>query len=112
MLSVAETHSEFYERWSSRAQPYFDWQFAQFAPFIGKRVADVGCGLGSFVGRFLARGVEAYLGVEPDPELRERILQRHHDPRVRLAKTTDATDPALAEELRAERIDTSFSCNV
>lgn len=109
---MTETHSEFYERWSSRAQPYFDWQFEQFAPYVGRRVVDVGCGLGSFVGRFLEHGVESYLGVEPDADLRRRLKERWTDARVRLTKCTDASQPELAEELRAEGVDTAFSCNV
>lgn len=109
---MSEPHSEFYERWSARARPYFAWQFAQFRPHVGRRVVDVGCGLGSFVEHFLAAGVEAYLGVEPDGDLRRRFAERHRDPRVSLAATTDATDPALAAELRRERVDTAFSVNV
>ena len=107
-----ESHAEFYERWSSRARPYFAWQFSQFQPFIGRRVADVGCGLGSFVEHFLAAGVETYLGVEPDADLRARFAERHSDPRVRLAAASDATDPALVAEMRAAAVDTAFSVNV
>lgn len=109
---MTESHSEFYERWSARARPYFAWQFAQFAPHIGKRVADVGCALGSFVPHFLEHGVESYLGVEPDLELRTRFSERHRDPRVRLAAVGDAADPRLVAELRAARVDTAFSVNV
>lgn len=109
---MTETHSEFYERWSAAARPYFAWQFAQFAPHVGRRAADVGCGLGSFVEHFLERGVDAYLGVEPDPELRSRFAARHRDPRVSLAKVGDATDERLADELRAMGCDTAFSVNV
>jgi SAM-dependent methyltransferase len=109
---MTESHSEFYERWSAAARPYFGWQFAQFSPYVGRRVADVGCGLGSFPEHFLARGVESYLGVEPDPELRARFSERHRDPKISLAKTGDATDPALAAELKAAGIDTAFSVNV
>lgn len=109
---MSETHSDFYERWSAMARPYFGWQFAQFAPFVGKRAVDVGCALGSFVEHFLGHGVDAYYGVEIDPELRSRFLARHHDPRVRLTATQDATNPNLVEELRAARIDTAFSANV
>jgi SAM-dependent methyltransferase len=108
----AETHSEFYERWSARARPYFAWQFSQFAPYIGKRAVDVGCGLGSFVEHFLAAGVEKYLGVEPDPELRRRFDSRHRDPRVGLTQTTDAVDPGLVSEMRVAGVDTAFSVNV
>jgi SAM-dependent methyltransferase len=109
---VTESHSDFYERWSESARPYFAWQFAQFAPYVGRRPADVGCALGSFVEHFLARGVESYLGVEPDAELRGRFLERHKDVRVKLAAVGDATLPALVEEMRAAKCDTAFSVNV
>lgn len=109
---MTESHADFYERWSASARPYFAWQFSQFAPYVGRRVADVGCGLGSFVEHVLARGAESYLGVEPDPELRARFRARHADPRVRLAETTDATDPRLAGEMRDAGIDTALSVNV
>jgi SAM-dependent methyltransferase len=109
---MSESHSEFYERWSALARPYFAWQFAQFAPYVGKRAVDVGCGLGSFVEHFLAHGVEGYWGVENDPDLRARFAQRHRDPRARLTAATDATDPALAAEMKAAGVDTAFSVNV
>lgn len=109
---MTETHSEFYERWSAQARPYFAWQFAQFAPYVGRRVVDVGCGLGSFVEHFRGRGVELYRGVENDADLRKRFYERHRDPSVGLTAAVDATDPALAEELKRDRIDTAFSVNV
>jgi len=109
---MSESHSEFYERWASMARPYFAWQFAQFKPFIGRRVADVGCGLGNFVEHCLAADVESYLGVEPDPELRARFMELRRGPRVRLSAADDATDPRLAEEMKAAGIDTAFSVNV
>ena len=34
---MTESHSDFYERWSAAAGPYFGWQFEQFAPHVGKR---------------------------------------------------------------------------
>lgn len=109
---MTESHSDFYERWSAAAGPYFGWQFEQFAPYVGKRAVDVGCGLGSFVPNFLEHGVEAYWGVEPDADLRRRFKERHKDPRAHLTFTVDATDPKLAEEMRALGADTAFSVNV
>jgi len=109
---MTESHSDFYERWSAQARPYFGWQFAQFAPYVGKRVVDVGCGLGSFVEHFRERGVELYRGVENDADLRKRFYERHREANVGLTATTDATDPALAEELKRDRVDTAFSVNV
>ena len=109
---MTESHSEFYERWSEAARPYFAWQFAQFAPHVGKRVVDVGCGLGSFVPHFLEHGVEGYWGVELDEDLRKRFTERHRDPRAHLTAATDATNPKLAQEMKALNIDTCFSVNV
>ncbi len=109
---MSESHSDFYERWSAAARPYFGWQFAQFAPYIGRRVVDVGCGLGSFVEHFRGHGVELYRGVENDADLRKRFYERHKDARVGLTATTDATDSSLAEEMKRDRIDTAFSVNV
>ena len=109
---MTESHSEFYERWSAAARPYFAWQFEQFAPYVGKRAVDVGCGLGSFVPHFLEHGVEGYWGVENDADLRKRFAQRHRDPRARLTTVNDATDPKLSEEMKALDIDMCFSVNV
>jgi SAM-dependent methyltransferase len=109
---MSESHSDFYERWSAAARPYFGWQFEQFAPYIGNRVVDVGCGLGSFVEHFRGHGVELYRGVENDADLRKRFYERHKDTHVGLTATTDATDSALAEEMKRDRIDTAFSVNV
>jgi SAM-dependent methyltransferase len=109
---MTESHSDFYERWSAAAGPYFGWQFEQFAPYVGKRAVDVGCGLGSFVPNFLAHGVEAYRGVEPDADLRRLFKDRHKDPRAGLTSVTDATDPTLVDEMKALGADTAFSVNV
>jgi len=109
---MTETHSEFYERWSAAARPYFAWQFAQFAPYVGRSVADVGCGLGSFLPHFLERGVDSYLGVEIDESLRALFAERARDARARLASTRDATDPAVVAEMKAAGVDTAFSVNV
>jgi SAM-dependent methyltransferase len=109
---MSESHSQFYERWSGQARPYFAWQFSQFSPYIGRNVIDVGCGLGSFVEHFLPHPVEKYWGLEPDADLRARLRQKHPEDRVHLTKTIDATDPALSEEMKRAGIDTAFSVNV
>jgi SAM-dependent methyltransferase len=109
---MTETHSEFYERWSAAARPYFAWQFEQFAPHVGRSVADVGCGLGSFLPHFLERGVDSYLGVELDESLRALFKERARDAKARLTETRDATDPAVVAEMTAAGVDTAFSVNV
>jgi 2-polyprenyl-3-methyl-5-hydroxy-6-metoxy-1,4-benzoquinol methylase len=59
MNNSAESHLDFYRRWSGHCKPYFRWQMRQFSPYIGNRVGDVGCGLGNFAELLLDR--ELYL---------------------------------------------------
>jgi SAM-dependent methyltransferase len=67
MNSTNEDHLGFYRRWHSLAGPYFKWQYEQFAPYLGARVADVGCGPGNLTANFLDK--EYYLGIDLDPDM-------------------------------------------
>lgn len=66
-----ESHLEFYERWHKLAKPYFKWQFEQFQPYLGNRVADIGCGLGNLSGFMIDK--ETYIGVDIDTELVAKV---------------------------------------
>jgi SAM-dependent methyltransferase len=105
-----ESHLDFYRRWHRNTKPYIRWQLEQFEPFLGRRVADVGCGLGNFA-EYLATK-ELYLGIDADEELLAELRKEYgHHPGV---KTTniDITSPACTEALRAERVDTIICVNV
>lgn len=107
---TAESHLAFYRRWHRLSRPYIRWQFEQFQPYIGRRVADVGCGLGNFTGLLADR--ELYLGVDTDEELlRELSGEFGRHPNVRTAQL-DLTRPELTEALRANRVDTVLCVNV
>jgi SAM-dependent methyltransferase len=66
------------------AKNYYKWIIERFAPFLGRRVVEVGAGIGTFA-QFIAAspGVESLLCVEPAenvfPVLAERIS---HDARI------------------------------
>jgi len=45
---TAESHIDFYQRWHWLSCPYFRRPFKQFQPFVGGRVAGMGCGRGNF----------------------------------------------------------------
>jgi len=110
MVLQAETRRQFYERWERLARPYAGWQISQFHPYLGKRVADIGCGIGQFLPFF--ENAELYAGLEPDPELRAALLEKICPPRQILAPVPDITDPRCMEALRALKLDTLLCVNV
>jgi len=104
-----ETHLEFYRRWKRLSSPYVAWQFKQFEPFLGKRCAGIGCGLGNFLPFFLDRGF--YLGVDSDQELVEEFPKELPQNGFSVI-LGDATDPALVDILRSHEVDTILCVNV
>ncbi len=47
-----------------RARNYFAWQYRLAAPYLGRRVVEIGCGIGNFTAFLAGREVTA---VDPDP---------------------------------------------
>jgi SAM-dependent methyltransferase len=106
----AETHLEFYRRWHRLSKPYIRWQFEQFQPYVGRRVADVGCGLGNFTDLLADR--DFYLGIDLDEELlRELEVVHNHHANIKTSRL-DITKPELGQALRANRVDTVLCVNV
>lgn len=105
-----ETHLSFYKRWGKLAGPYFEWQIRQFFPYLGQRVADIGCGLGNFVPFLKDR--ELYLGLEPDPELQREFSENFSSPNIKLAGQGDIASPDAALEIQNHRIDSIICINV
>jgi len=106
----SESHLEFYRRWNRLARPYIEWQFDQFKPFIGRRVADLGCGLGNFTPFLLDR--DLYLGIDTDEELLGELRKEHSNDSNVKTLSLDLTSPALEKELQKESIDTILCVNV
>jgi len=109
-MNAPESHLDFYKRWNQLSKPYIQWQFEQFKPYLGRRVADVGCALGNFTPLLFDR--ELYLGVEPDPVLLEEFQKRfrpHANVRV---IGLDASKSDLRKALENERIDSILCVNV
>ncbi len=60
----------------TRAANYFAWQARLVAPELGRRVVEVGCGIGNFTGALLDREMVVALDVEPT--CIERLKERYH----------------------------------
>lgn len=93
----SETHLEFYQRWKKLVSPYIKWQFDQLKPFIGKRCADIGCGLGNFLPYFAEKGF--YLGIDHDMTLVEALTKELPQDGI-FSICSDVTDPKLIKILR------------
>ena len=59
----------------TRAKNYFAWQARMVLPELGRRVLEVGCGIGNFTGMLLDR--EAVMAVDVEPECVERLKERY-----------------------------------
>lgn len=60
----------------SFALKYHEWIANEFRPFLGKRVAEVGAGSGSFSELLLREPLEELVAVEPSREMYTRLLAR------------------------------------
>jgi len=105
-----ESRLSFYKRWGRLAGPYFEWQIRPFLPYLGKRVADIGCGLGNFTPFLEDR--ELYLGLEPEPELRREFGQRFSSSNIKLADHGDITTPEAVHEIESHQMDSILCVNV
>jgi SAM-dependent methyltransferase len=59
----------------THARNYLAWQSRLVTPELGRRVVEVGCGIGTFTGELLDR--EAVLALDIDPESVERVRRRY-----------------------------------
>ncbi len=92
------------------AQRYGEHVFALFRPYIGRRVLEVGCGIGT-MSRKLAGVADEIVGIEPNVNCVERIqVAMRDEPKFSLRTChLEECDPA---ELASHRFDTVYCVNV
>lgn len=78
-------HPQVYERENEAIarDGRLDAALARIAPWRGRRLLDIGCGTGFWLGRY-AETAATVVGVEPDPRLLERARARDLPPSVQL----------------------------
>jgi SAM-dependent methyltransferase len=93
----------------TKAKRYFAWQSQVSKSALGRRVLEVGCGLGNFTEHLLDR--DLVVGIDIDAQCvalhRERFAAQPHIRQMVL----DAQDPAFLK-LKSERIDSIACLNV
>jgi SAM-dependent methyltransferase len=96
----------------SAAPRYNQWMFDAIAPFVGRRVLEVGSGIGNMSEYLLAGGCERLILTDLDPFYRERLAARFAGrPEIRIDELR-LPDPTAAARFGAERIDTIVALNV
>lgn len=111
--AVAASHSDptgaaTLERLAADAPRYNRWLTARVAPWVGRRVLEIGAGIGNMAEFFIDR--ERLVLAEPEAFYRERLAERFAGrSNVRVVPLRlPAVDPGLA----AERLDTVICLNV
>ena len=82
----------------SRAENYFAWQSRLVTRELGRRVVEVGCGLGNFTGMLLDR--EAVIAVDSEPDCIQRLTERYPDRNNLHAFACDAGSTAFFDLAR------------
>jgi SAM-dependent methyltransferase len=82
----------------SRAGNYFAWQNCLVRKELGRRVLEVGCGLGNFTGSLLDR--DAVIAVDVEPECIDRLKRRYAGRDNVHAVVCDVLDPEFHEVIR------------
>ena len=93
----------------AKATRYFAWQSSMAKAALGRRVLEVGCGLGNFTEQLRDR--ECVVGLDVDPACIAHHQERFRDAAHIRSFTLDALDPALLE-LRRENLDSIACLNV
>ena len=79
----------------ARAKNYFAWQARLVTRELGRRVVEVGCGIGNFTGTLLDR--EVVIALDNDPHCTERLAERYPGRKNLHVVTSDAGNYAFSE---------------
>lgn len=92
--------------------PYMRWQLEQFEPFLGTRLLEVGCGVGSILAQLTPR--DLVMGVDVEGDLVAFAKQRFLGHRGYEFASLDISSPSAAHRsmLKSKRFDTVICINV
>lgn len=108
-LSVSSDYTVADQLRMAQATRYFAWQSAMAKAALGRRVLEIGCGLGNFTEQLRDR--ECVVGLDVDAACIAHHQRRFAGVGHIRSFALDALDPALLE-LRSERLDSIACLNV
>lgn len=107
--TAEESRVEFYRRWVAASGSYFRWQAQLVSGYVGERIADIGCGLGSFADIYSQK--EIFLAIDSDESVREELKKKNNTGNFVMAESGDICDDKSVQELITNRIDTVICFN-
>lgn len=85
------------------------WIYEKVMPYLGKRILEVGCGLGNLMERMLDR--ELVVGIEKDPDTAAHLRERYRGSKNVQVYALDICDPEVLN-LKRLQLDSVVSLNV
>lgn len=96
-----------------RAAPRYNaWQYERIAPFIGRRVLEVGSGVGNISQHIVSAGRELVILTDTDEYYRQELRARFSGRGNVLVDSLTLPDPGAAARFRDSRLDTVIALNV
>lgn len=94
------------------APNYNTWMYQVIAPYVGRRVLEVGSGIGNMSARMVEAGAEHLVLTDMEEWYRTRLRERFgENPSVRV-ESLMLPDSEAGERFRADRLDTIVALNV
>lgn len=96
----------------SVAHRYNAWQVDILRPWIGRRVLEIGSGIGNITNELLRLDPELLIATDLDPVYRDRVAQRFASSSVLRVESVELPLPGIAERFATDRLDTAIALNV
>ncbi len=96
----------------SAAPRYNAWQYRRIAPFLGRRICEVGAGIGNMSALLAGRPLERLVLTDTDPYYREIVRDRFRARAEVVVEPLTLPDADAAERFRHHALDTVVALNV
>jgi SAM-dependent methyltransferase len=94
------------------ARRYNRWQYSRIAPYLGRRICEVGAGIGNISSLLLAASPELLVLTDLDPYYREELRRRFPAPSRVAVEELTLPDPSAGDRFRGYALDTVVALNV